>query len=183
VGQPQKYEEISTQILRLARQHRREGASFDVFWSTCVDAHPMATTATPRNGHGQVIWPRDTAVRQYEQAIVASCKAGWKRAYERWPVTGREQALQLLAAKGLLVPSVSAVVAAPTRKPPRPRPVHREAVLELLADAPDGLTRPEISERLDLPVYTARSALRRLRERGEAECLADGRQSRWRATG
>lgn len=98
-----RYKPIPLQMVRLARQARREGMSFDVFWAERVFARPLSLVRCPREHC--VVWPSDADVRHSEQEIIRATESAWRSAWYRRPARRRELALRYLDLNGLLTPA------------------------------------------------------------------------------
>ena len=96
----QLYPLPATQMVRLARDARREGLSFEDFWERAVRPDLpviMTTTLSRQIPPGCVVWPSDSQASKEWRTVTADVRDAWESAYEALPATGAERALRRLA--------------------------------------------------------------------------------------
>lgn len=99
------------QLGLLMVEARRDGLSFDEFWSRSMRPQMALVMVTdPDPPVGAVRWPTDRNDRVAWRGAILEMEAGWRRAYDREPPSRGERALALLADEiGALAEVVGAV--------------------------------------------------------------------------
>lgn len=86
------------QLAVLMIEARREGLSFEVFWSRALRPElPIVMVTHPDPPHGAIRWPTDRDDRKGWQDALEDTRGGWRRAYERAPATAPEVAVLVIA--------------------------------------------------------------------------------------
>lgn len=96
---PKLYKDPHEQLVELLRECREAGLRFEDAWQQVVRPGRPLVMSTSQNAPANVVlWPTDTRERLAWRTALFAAKDTYRRAYERRPVTHRENAVVLLAA-------------------------------------------------------------------------------------
>lgn len=95
---PRLYRLPNEQLADLLYEGRALGLSFEDAWSRAVRPGKSVVMSTTQNAPVDAVrWPTDRSDRLAWQAAINASKEGFRRAFERRPMTAPERAVALLA--------------------------------------------------------------------------------------
>lgn len=99
VAAKKRYPTPPEQMIELAREARREGVPFEVWWARAVrPGEPPITTTSDLTDRpvGTVLWPSDSQDCRTWRDATDGARDGWERAYGNLPAAQRERSLEIL---------------------------------------------------------------------------------------